>query len=204
MPLDELVESDNEQVVFTMSFIALSAKLAEVDGPINEAELEFLLETFPVNYVHYQKIIDLIDLACEAESLEEYYVNRILQFYPASQQLYWQLMAALTELALADGPLTKLELTWLLAAADCFNLAKDHFFLMLKRILIPTIDPYKLLDLDGKPTKKELDQAYKKALRKYHPDQLTGNKLVAIEYIKLSEEKCALLQDAYNALKPKR
>jgi DnaJ-class molecular chaperone len=58
-------------------------------------------------------------------------------------------------------------------------------------------DPYKILNLDKKTTKKELTFAYRKMVKMYHPDKIAG---LAPEYREIAERKMKLINSAYKTL----
>ena len=55
------------------------------------------------------------------------------------------------------------------------------------------MNPYKVLNLDKKCTKKEIKLAYRKLALKYHPDKATGD-------LKIAEEKFKQISEAYQIL----
>lgn len=56
-------------------------------------------------------------------------------------------------------------------------------------------DPYEVLDIQRGASKEEIQKAYRKLVKKYHPDQYRDNPLA-----KLAEEKMAEINEAYDYL----
>ena len=53
---------------------------------------------------------------------------------------------------------------------------------------------FKILEVDKNASNDDIKKAYRKMVRKYHPDKLQG---VSKDILKLSEEKFQLVQEAY-------
>jgi hypothetical protein len=60
---------------------------------------------------------------------------------------------------------------------------------------IPT--PYEILGVDPKASKKEIQTAYKKAIKKYHPDKVSH---LGEEFTRLANKKFIEIQNAYDIL----
>jgi molecular chaperone DnaJ len=56
-------------------------------------------------------------------------------------------------------------------------------------------DPYEVLEINRGASKEEIQKAYRKLVKKYHPDQYRDNPLA-----KLAEEKLAEINEAYDYL----
>jgi len=60
---------------------------------------------------------------------------------------------------------------------------------------IPT--PYEILGVDPKASRSQIQEAYKKAIKKYHPDKLSH---LGEEFSNLANKKFLEIQNAYDAL----
>ena len=65
------------------------------------------------------------------------------------------------------------------------------------------IDPYRVLGIEQKPnlTDGEIKKAYRKMVKKYHPDKLTG---LGDEHLHGAKEKFQNIQAAYETIKKER
>jgi DnaJ-domain-containing protein 1 len=59
-------------------------------------------------------------------------------------------------------------------------------------------DPYTILNIGRDATKIELTSAYRKLVKKYHPDMVAG---LAPEYREIAERKMKIINAAYRKLK---
>lgn len=57
--------------------------------------------------------------------------------------------------------------------------------------------PYEILQIDPKASKKQIHQAYKKMIKKYHPDKVSH---LGDEFIALANRKFKEIQNAYDKL----
>ena len=69
-------------------------------------------------------------------------------------------------------------------------------FIMQLRLQIPSIDYYRLLDLEEHAVEEEIKKAYRKAALKWHPDKNLGNEHVARETFKQISEAVDILTNS--------
>jgi DnaJ like chaperone protein len=112
-----------------------------------------------------------------------------------------QLMHYLFSLAKADEVVTPDELDMLQKIAGYLNISSYDFDSIKAMFYKNSESAYKILEIEKTATDKELKAAYRKMVKKHHPDKV---KHLGEEHLKGAEEKFLKIQEAYEQIKKER
>jgi DnaJ like chaperone protein len=112
-----------------------------------------------------------------------------------------QLLHFLFGVAKSDGMVTEKELNKIHTIAGYLNI-NPHDFNSIKAMFYNEVDSsYKILEIDKSASDAELKQAYRKMVKKYHPDKLRN---LGPEHVKGAEDKFRQVQRAYEQIQKER
>jgi DnaJ like chaperone protein len=112
-----------------------------------------------------------------------------------------QLLHFLFGVAKADGMVTERELHKINTIAGYLNI-NQYDFSSIKAMFYNEVDSsYKILEIDKSASTDELKKAYRRMVKKYHPDKLQN---LGPEHVKGAEEKFREVQKAYEHIQKER
>ena len=124
---------------------------------------------------------------------------QIRQHMPHSSRL--QLIHFLFGIAKADEYVSDIEVDEIRKIAG-YLYVNQYDFESIKAMFYKSSDSaYKILEVEKSVTDSELKTAYRKMVKKYHPDKLIG---LGDEHLKGAKEKFQRIQEAYEAIKKER
>lgn len=176
-PITRHGQSDKiHQITFTFAVIALSAKLAAVDGKIKQEEFEAFCVLFPMPEEEQPKIQRLFFMASSDPNNFMHYVRQIIGVFPGRPALMEDLIQRLCRLAESDGRVCIAERRMLADIAKALKV--DQFVVddALRTVFDSSSpkDPFELLGVLPTISNDGLKQAYRRRVRELHPDKLAG------------------------------
>ncbi len=187
---------------FEMSLLVLSAVVIKADGKIDERELNYVRNHFTQMYgatraKHAFKLFNGIikknDISTRQVCLQ------IRQQMTHASRL--QLLHYLFNIAKADRFVTESEVNIIHKIARYLYIS-NHDFESIKAMFYSGIkNAYKVLEIDKSVTDAEVKKAYRKLVKKHHPDKLQH---LGKEHLKGAEEKFRQIQKAYDDIKKER
>jgi DnaJ like chaperone protein len=84
------------------------------------------------------------------------------------------MLAALFEVARADGPLQDSEIAYLSRVAQAFGLPRDALSKLRGHADAAPADPYSILGVAPGASEVEIKRAWRRLVRVYHPDAVSG------------------------------
>src|ERR1700761_7560376 len=191
-------------VTFTIAVIALSAKMAKADGVVTEAEREALGRVFRVPPQEAANVRRIFDLARQDVAGYESYAGQIARLFVGNPGLLEDVLDGLFEIAKADGVLHPAESAFLERVADIFGFAPSEFRRIRATHFAPELtDPYVIMGLSYVAGEDEIRQTYRRLVRENHPDSLIARGVPA-EFVKLSTDKLAAINTAYEKIQSER
>ena len=166
---------DNSNMfAFTCSLVALHAKLAKRKGSLSaDGFLEFRC-LFPVGDAESQNLRTLFSLAWDDDEKASSHVQRMVDCYPGRQDLFAQALEGLARHMLADGRPSKRHLSWLNKVATGFGVHRLQMRHIMQKAELPLeARPHALFDIPRRANVIEIKTAYRKFMRRAHPDQNT-------------------------------
>ncbi len=194
-----------EYISFTFFFIALAAKLSQVDGPANEEEILAFIRRFPVEKKYNLEIRSLFHSACKDKLDANIYAKKIADQFPGNTSLYRQIIVSLITIACIDGPMNSKEMAFLSKIAASLYISSKTLDEIIHRVVVGNENnPYLVLGVTKAASKLKVMESYKKLARKYHPDSFSQYKDVDSSYLKLMQEKFNNINNAYQLLVKKK
>jgi DnaJ like chaperone protein len=187
---------------FEISLLVLSSFVIKADGKIDPRELDFVRAYFVKMYGKdranhafrlFKGIIQNKDISVRQISLQ------IRQQMQHASRL--QLMHYLFALAKADELVTADELDMLQKISGYLNINSYDFESIKAMFYKDSESAYKILEIEKEATEKELKAAYRKMVKKHHPDKVRH---LGQEHLKGAQEKFLKIQEAYEQIKKER
>lgn len=187
---------------FEISLLILSAVVIKADGKIDQRELDFVRDYFVKMYGKdranhafklFKGIIQNNDISTRQICLQ------IRQQMQHASRL--QLMHYLFALAKADEIVTPDELDMLHKIAGYLSINPHDFESIKAMFYNDSESAYKILEIEKTATDQELKAAYRKMVKKHHPDKVRH---LGEEHLVGAEEKFLKIQEAYEQIKKER
>lgn len=187
---------------FEISLLLLAAVVIKADGTIDKRELTYVREHFKRMYGE--------ERASHAFSLFKGFINnnkvstrqvctQIRQNLTHASRL--QLVHFLFGIANSDGIVTEAEVSAIKTISGYLYI-NNYDFESIKAMFYDSSDSaYKILEIDKSATNDEVKKAYRKMVKKYHPDKLQH---LGEEHIEGAEEKFRQVQKAYEKIQKER
>lgn len=187
---------------FQLNLLALSALIIKADGKIERKELEFVRSFFIGQYgkTKADSIFKTFNTQIKNETQHLDQLTRVfVQQTPYETRL--QILHFLFGIANADGRVSEIELTKLSEVASGMRLRLPDFESIKAMFIKNTDNAYKILEISPDADVDQIKTAYRKMVKKYHPDKLRGQDPAMI---KGAEEKFREVQKAYEAIMDKK
>jgi DnaJ like chaperone protein len=193
--------------VFAVSVVVLAAKLAKCDGVVNRAEIDAFKRQFRIAQGQSAEIGRLFDQARDGAEPAEPYARQLGALFADHPSVLEDVLAALFNIARADGALTRQEQAFLLRSHAAFGL--DRLAWDRARGASPRTppddgtDPYALLGLTRDATDDTLRTTWKRLMRENHPDSLASRGVPA-DLIAKASDRVARINAAWDRIKRER
>lgn len=192
-----------DERAYSEAAIVLAAKLAKVDGPITRAEIARFKSVFQIDPAEVKEVGRIWSAAKGNARGFEPYARRIGSLFADQPKIRESMVAALFEVARADGSLRPAEIAYLERVAEALGVARGAFARIRTQAERAAGDPYAVLGLPPSASAIEVKQAWRRLLRVYHPDAVSGqgksHRLIAI-----ATEKTAAINAAYETIQRER
>jgi len=186
---------------FEISLLILASVVIKADGKVDERELNFVRSQFVGMYGkdRANKAFQLFKGMMKKQVSSRQVCIQIRQHMPHSSRL--QLIHFLFGIAKADEYVSNIEVDEIRKIAG-YLYVNQYDFESIKAMFYKSSDSaYKILEVETSVTDSELKTAYRKMVKKYHPDKLIG---LGDEHLKGAKEKFQRIQEAYEAIKNER
>ncbi len=196
-----------KEQIFATSVIAISAKLAKVDGKVSKSEVLAFKKIFQYPTEDEKAISDIFNSA--KENIDDFkdIAEQVYKVFKADRGLLFELLNSLFSIAYADGELHPKEKLMLYEISKIFKFSNNEFE-SIDNIFVSKISKdntsigrcYKILGLSENVNLEEVSIQYRKLVKEYHPDRLQGMGLPK-EFIELANQKLTAINKAYNEIK---
>ncbi len=187
---------------FEVSLLVLAAVVIKADGKAGKQELKFVRQTFIRMYGKkradhafklFKGIIKKNNISTRQVCMQ------IRQNMNHASRL--QLMHFLFGVAKADGMVTEKELNKIQTISGYLYI-NPHDFNSIKAMFYNEVNSaYRILEIKKSASDTEVKKAYRKMVKKYHPDKLRN---LGPEHVKGAEEKFRQVQKAYEQIHKER
>jgi DnaJ like chaperone protein len=206
-PADVAALFGSKETLFAVSVIVLSAKLAKCDGPVKRAEIDAFKRMFRIPAENLAEVGRLFDEARQSHEGFEPFADRLGEAFADNKGMLEDVLAALFEIARADGVLNRAEVAFLGAIHIRLQLDSRAWERARggagPRGQPEQGDPYLLLGLTAQATNEQVRTAWKKLMRENHPDTLAARGVPA-EFIERATAKVAEINAAWDRIKRER
>ncbi|MCF6297486.1 MAG: TerB family tellurite resistance protein [Flavobacteriaceae bacterium] len=187
---------------FEISLLVLAAIVIKADGKIDKRELGFVRSTFIGMYGESRasKAFKLFKGIIADNNISTRQVcMQIKQHMTHASRL--QLLHFLFGVAKADGVVTQEEMRKIHTIAGYLNI-NEHDFISIKAMFYDEVNSaYQILEIKKDATDRDVKKAYRKMVKKYHPDKLRN---LGSEHLKGAEDKFRQVQNAYERIQEER
>ncbi len=193
----------DDDVVFTIALIALSAKMAKADGIVLPAEVDAFYQICRVPDGERKNVERVYNLAQEDVAGFEAYAQQLADIFSSNPRVCEDVLDALFHIAHADGELHPAEEAFLKQVGDIFGLSRVGFARIQARHSPDAIDPYIVLGVKENASDEVVRSVWLKAVRENHPDQLQARG-VPEEITHLANARMAVINRAWETIRNDR
>lgn len=186
---------------FELSFLILSAVVIKADGHIKKSELDYVRKYFIDMYgsKRAENAFKLFNGILKKKVSTPQVCAQIRTHMSHSSRL--QLIHFLFGIAKADGEVHDIEIEEIHKIAGYLYISEKDFESIKAMFYNKKFNAYKILEVEKTATNDEVKKAYRKMVKKHHPDKL---KHLGEEHIKGAEQKFRQIQEAYETIQKER
>ena len=187
---------------FEISLLLLASVVIKADGKVDQRELSYVRD-------HFKKMYGA-ERANHAFKLFKGFINNNqISIRQVCEQIRrnlthatrLQLIHFLFGIAKADGVVTESEVNSIKTIAGYLYISQ-HDFESIKAMFYNNVDAsYKILEIEKSASNDEVKKAYRKMVKKYHPDKLQH---LGEAHVKGAEENFKQVQKAYEQIQNER
>lgn len=190
----------DDEVVFTVALIALSAKMAKADGEVTEAEIRAFEEVLQVPDAERANVKRVYRIAQQDVAGFQAYAEQVAKIYRGKPAVLEDVLDALFHIAKADQIVHPAEIEYLRIVADIFGFSEVEFArIRASHLGTDRTDPYLVLGITPSISDEDLKTAYRRLVRENHPDTLIARG-VPKEFVAIANEKLATINVAYEKI----
>jgi DnaJ like chaperone protein len=204
VPVLESITSEDEgfkRIAFTFSVIALSARIAGLDGSLSKEKYVAFREVFPLSGEICGKIRSLFALAYENPTSFEHYVTQIKYAFPGQMPLFESVVDRLFRIASADGKLSREAEFMLAKVARMLDISPGGYSRIRDRHVTGGPADH-LWEPKHRQQADQLKGRYRELMRRYHPDKFAAQN-VSPEVELLLQLKTSEINETYRRLSKK-
>ena len=189
-----------QQQLFVISLIILTAKLAKVDGHVSKEELIAVKEKLKIPDNEIDQVGKIFNKAKEDSLGYEPYAQQISQIYRRNPAVLDEVINILFYIAEADGKVSDSEINYIKNISVIFGLSSNQFEgIRETRVGSNKQNPYVVLGCKPDDDLQTIRKKYLKLSKEHHPDVLMSKGLPK-ELIEESEKKLAAINSAYDKI----
>jgi DnaJ like chaperone protein len=204
----------SREQLFAICVVVLSAKLAKCDGAVKREEIDAFKRLFRIPPESLREVGQLFDQARDSPEDYESFARRLGDAFADNKGMLEDVLAALFQIARADGPLTRAEVAFLQGVQLRFGLDSRAWERARDGRAAPGgsgsaaaayagPDPYAVLGLTRDASDVDVRQAWRRLMRENHPDSLAARG-VTPDFVKRATDKVAGINAAWDRIKRER
>ncbi len=188
------------RVAFAIAVIALGAKMAKADGHVTRDEVTAFREVFYIPKGEEAQAARVFNLARQDITGFEIYAASIAAMFQDNSTVLEDLLEGLFFIAMADGEYHPKEDDFIHKVAVIFGVSERRFRTLRTRFA-PDAPPdaYDVLGVDPGSSLDDIRQAWRRAVRETHPDQMMSRG-VPEEAINLATAKLIAINRAWEEI----
>jgi len=190
----------DDEVIFTVALIGLSAKMAKADGVVDASEIRAFEEILQVPEAEKKNVSRIYAIAQKDVAGFEAYASQVADIYKDKPGVLEDVLDALYHIAKADNEIHPKELEFIGRVGEIFGFSELERNRIKAGHLGPdNEDPFLILGVTSDISDDGLKTAYRRLVRENHPDMLVSRG-VPEEFIHLAEEKLKVINAAYERI----
>jgi len=198
----QIRQSQTQSGDFEISLLILASIVIKADGKQDQRELDFVRKQFIGMYGkdranHAFKLFKQINKQTKISTRQVCLQIRQMMDHPSRLQL----MHFLFGIAKADGIVTENEVRIIHTIAGYLGISARDFESIKAMFYSSRENAYKILEIDKTATDAEIKRAYRKMVKKYHPDKVMH---LGKEHQNGAKEKFRKVQEAYERLQKEK
>jgi len=193
--------SNTQSGDFEISLLILASIVIKSDGKVDERELNFVRTQFVGMYgkERANNAFKLFKGVLKKDISARQVCIQIRQHMPHASRL--QLLHFLFGIAKADNNVNETEVEEIRKIANYLYINSSNFESIKAMFYNSSDSAYKILEIEKTATETEIKAAYRKMVKKYHPDKL---KDLGAAHLKGAKDKFQQIQDAYEKVKSEK
>lgn len=186
---------------FEISLLVLASIVIKADGRIDQRELDFVRQYFASLYgkTRANNAFKLFKGIVKKDVSARQVCIQIREYMSHSSRL--QLLHFLFGIAQADGHVAPIEEETIHKISYYLYISDRDFASIRAMFEQKSESAYEILEIERTASDSEIKQAYRKMVKKYHPDKLVG---LGEEHVKMGKQKFQKVQEAYEKIKNER
>jgi DnaJ like chaperone protein len=192
-----------DSVAFSISFIALSAKLAKADGQVTRDEVTMFRRIFVIPPEEEARAAKVYNLCRENVTGFESYarkMHRTLGEGADSDAIRADVLDGLFHIAMADGEFHPNEEAFLETVSEIFEIESSVYLAMIARHVPDRTDPFAVLELGSDSSLEDIKLARRRLAKENHPDILIARGLPE-EMVRLASDRLVAINEAFEVAK---
>lgn len=191
---DNAINTKNIMVLFY--FVAIAARLSEVDGKTNKDEMQGVISLFPHFLNVPAKVTSIYNASLEDNLKAHDFVDKIRHAYPNRYKLYKQICMMLIKVADSDGPVNTKEFVFISEMARRFGFTAINVEAWVEEYIFQN----KLSEdyWSNEASQVSHGSYFREKLLKFHPDRLYSYPDVAKVYKEAYKRKYDLISEVYS------
>lgn len=188
-----------DSVTFSISFIALAAKLAKADGQVTRDEVSMFREIFTIPQREEENAARVYNLCRQEVTGFQSYARKLSNALGAgdvADGLRHDVLDGLFHIAMADGEFHPDEEGFLRDVAEVFGISETQFDILIARHVPGRENPFDILGLPSDASAEEARRAWRQLVKENHPDILAARGLPE-EMQALATSRMASINKAY-------
>ena len=188
---------EQNQQIFALSLIVLSAKLSKADGVVTKEELIAVKDKLKIPDKDIDEVAKIFNKAKDESTGYEPYAKQIAEIYSGNIGVLEEVINILFYIAEADGEVSKEEKDMIAKIAFIFGLSQAQFeSIEESRKSSDKLNPYIVLESNPSDDLQTIRKRYIKLSKDNHPDLLMS-KGVPVEVIDESKNKMRSINAAW-------
>ena len=189
------------QQVFAISLVILTAKLAKADGHVSKEELLAIKQKLKIPDNEIDQVGKIFNKAKQDSLGYEPYASQIAQIYKSNPAVLDEVVNILFYIAESDNNVSDSELKMIKNIANIFGLSDSQFeSIKESRKGSDKLNPYVVLGCNSNDDLTTIRKKYLQLSKEHHPDALIG-KGVPNEVIEESKKKMRAINSAFEKIK---
>ncbi len=186
---------------FELSFLILSAVIIKADNKIDKRELNYVRKHFVKIYgtKRAENAFKLFNGIMKKKVATTTVCAQIREYMDHASRL--QLIHFLFGISKSDGNVHDNEVEEIRKIAGYLYVSERDFISIKAMFYDSTKSAYEILEVSEIATDDEIKKAYRKMVKKHHPDKLQH---LGEEHVKIAQEKFRKIQKAYEIIQKKR